>query len=244
MPNTHSDEELPAIGWRLLSAYTYEGPTPAYRKGGFGEDFSVRVKGETHTALASLTRPNVVWSATGPLTGWMEQREFQAECRPKRWSYYQSQTVKDKRAKKAYTDPGHLVPSVGCKCGFACYHDYDDMVDDLVHEAPLFFTHSQIGRMDEGYRLMDASEIWPGGESYVLLAKPPSTILALAWGFGEVIAYDTNFRSEFMSLAALCNEGDLLGGVAREHAALLGIPTMTKEEMKDYAAYAGRSLAP
>lgn len=200
--------ELPAVGWRLLTLIPY----------GAG------------STLSSLTRPSLAWNTIGDRRpSWMEERDLQAICRPRRWSYMRGKTMRDTRT----TRKPHITPYENCSCGYAAYHSLDYLHAEMRGSYPVYMRNSQFRDISGEGVLWGMSR----GEC-------PITILALVWGYGNLIAYDTTFRSEFMTLAALCSDGVELGPIATAHAESMNIPALSMEEMREYAKYAGRNLAP
>lgn len=203
------EPELPVVGWRLLTL------TPH----GAG------------SSLSSLTRPRLAWNTIGDKRpSWMEERDLQAICRPRRWSYVRGKTMRDIRATKR----PHATPYENCSCGYAAYHNLDYLYAEMRGSYPVYVRNSQFQDIASS-----GSVLWG-----LSRGECPITILALVWGYGNLIAYDTTFRSEFMTIAALCSDGPELGPIATAHAESMNTPALSMKEMQEYAKYAGRNLAP
>lgn len=160
--------------------------------------------------LASLTNPRVAWSVDGECEH-VEMREPVAQCRP--------------RPMPVSLQEPHESPAEDCVCGFAAYLAPEDMPHDLITVNPEpYFCEVKSLELRGGF-------YWPP-------ATPDGGILALVWAWGTVYVHETNYRSQYMSIAALVDCGGWKTEVARRHAARLGVPLLNLDDAKRFAAKA------
>ena len=177
-----------------------------------------RVPGEEHvyTFLSSATRPDVIWSSDGDFPH-APSRQEKAQCAPgsNRYNW------------ETHDYGPHPVPGERCNCGWAAYHTYEDLM--LMY-----------GFWDRGW------DIAPYDPEMALASparhKPTVSVVGLVQAWGDLVSFDTTFRSEYMRVAALLVVEGKTAAVARRHAHLLDVPALSLEEMREYAEYAGVCL--